>query len=491
MVPAEGVAIEIAVFLPTDDVALRVVNAWIHRINTSIRANATVGVVGQRAIDPTLFVNINPLWAVHFGGTEQIGSLTSLDDHFALVFETTCCGEFADALHQWQPHACAISVELGDIQNAIVEQVAVGLRGGLRGRRRLDFVLADKFVDVFKARIFTGIHHGVTTLGNGDRCAFMCCAAHCCALDGCCGGIHWINFDDPAEAVYFIGVLDGVEALVMLVPTVAPAVFGQTPAALLGTDGVATIKVADEVFFAGEVGAPRRTAAAAVVERTQSASASGICSRLHQCMTSGWTSNGHGRIASDTAGKPRGANHFPVATGFAYFDDGDAVSCLRFLDLLSTPSFQAIAVQQTIIGVLMVHHQEAVLASSFALAERIVVNAIVMHAHLHFLLSGGVGGIEFKRRHITSDPDGLAPRCERLRGVALWHGDAVFGRDGYAFETDQRSCARCRTAGGAACQPAKNATGSEPQAAAQDQAASGIRNVMNTRVGGRIGVFHM
>ncbi len=105
--------------------------------------HAAVAVVGQRAVHPTLLVHVNPLWAVHFGGAQQIAGLASLNQHFTLVGKAVGCGQRTLAVGQGDPLAFAVRVELGHHQRAVVQQTTVG--GGATG---FDGVAAHKLVDV-------------------------------------------------------------------------------------------------------------------------------------------------------------------------------------------------------------------------------------------------------------------------------------------------------------------------------------------------------
>ena len=67
---------EIYIFLPANDVALCVVGTGVGCIYGRLLIAAAVAVVGERGVNPALFVNINPLGAVHFGGAQYVAGLT-------------------------------------------------------------------------------------------------------------------------------------------------------------------------------------------------------------------------------------------------------------------------------------------------------------------------------------------------------------------------------------------------------------------------------
>ena len=101
------------------------------------------------------------------------------------------------------------------------------------------------------------------------------------ALDGGLVGVHGVNFHYPTEAVFFIGMFSAgqVKTLVKQFPAIAKASrreavallgVGRFPSARFGLGVVGAVaKVAVEVFFAGQVSAPRGFAVGAVVQGSQ------------------------------------------------------------------------------------------------------------------------------------------------------------------------------------------------------------------------------
>ena len=76
------------------------------------------------------------------------------------------------------------------------------------------------------------------------------------------------------------------------------------------------------------------------------------------------------------------------------------------------------------------------------------MNAIVVHANLGFLLSGGVGGVVFERVVLTCNTHGVAPRCNDVGHIALWHSDGVGSGNGHALKAnfcDRAHAQRCAT----------------------------------------------
>ena len=97
----------------------------------------------------------------------------------------------------------------------------------------------------------------------------MSAASHGGALDRGGIGVVRVNFNNPTKAVGFIGVLGCIKTGIVLVPTVANAAFAQTPALFVIAEFVAAIEVENEVFFGGEVSAPRCDATGAIVQSAQ------------------------------------------------------------------------------------------------------------------------------------------------------------------------------------------------------------------------------
>ena len=93
--------------------------------------------------------------------------------------------------------------------------------------------------------------------------------SHGSALDRGGIGVVGVNFNNPTKAVRFIGVLSCIKTGIVLVPTVANAAFAQTPALFVIAEFVAAIEVENEVFFGGEVCAPRCDATGAIVQSAQ------------------------------------------------------------------------------------------------------------------------------------------------------------------------------------------------------------------------------
>jgi hypothetical protein len=95
----------------------------------------------------------------------------------------------------------------------------------------------------------------------------------------------------------------------------------------------------------------------------------------------------------------------------------------------------AVGVQQRLVGVLVVHHEQAALAAG---VEREEVHAVVVHAGLHGLVVGAVARVGREGRHAARDAGGRAPGVEHLPFVLGRHHHAVAQRGGHAGEAEAR-----------------------------------------------------
>ncbi|MNS47661.1 hypothetical protein D3C72_802000 [compost metagenome] len=176
-------------------------------------------------------------------------------------------------------------VENRHVQRTVIEQVAVGL-----GILVVDLVTADEFVDEFAALIVAHVDHGVAVAGFRQGGVFMFEAAQCGALDRSRLWIERIDFDHPAVTVEFVGILRQVEARIVLVPVDLFAGHHCAVAFLRGVEfllGIAAAEAIGEVFFAGQISAPRCLAVGAVLERAEDCLAVRIGAGFQQVVTGG------------------------------------------------------------------------------------------------------------------------------------------------------------------------------------------------------------
>ena len=246
MVPDEPVPGKCVFIFPTDDLPHGVVGARIGGVYTRVLVLTTVAVIGQRAIHPAcFFIDGQPLGSVHFGGTERIAGLSSFYQHFALIGKTIGRGQRTLSMHHRQPAPGAVGIKTRHVQGAVVQQFAVGSSAACRY-----FVAADEFINVFKARILSRIHHRPPVTGLRHPGAFMRTASDGSAFDRRAVGVHGIDFHNPTKAVGLIRVPDRVEALVMHFPLVIA--FGtHSPALMVLRRRVTGRKIIRPVFLAG------------------------------------------------------------------------------------------------------------------------------------------------------------------------------------------------------------------------------------------------
>ena len=138
-----------------------------------------------------------------------------------------------------------------------------GSRRGSSGRR---VALRDELVDVLEALVVPHVDDHAAVGRERHHCALVLEAAERGALYRLRERVGRIDLHHPAELVGLGRVRVGVEAAVELVPAVAAPFADDAVAALLGRNRSAFDEVAVEVLLAREIGAPRRAAAAAVVE---------------------------------------------------------------------------------------------------------------------------------------------------------------------------------------------------------------------------------
>ncbi len=172
-------------------------------------------------------------------------------------------GEAVLTLHERKPRALAVVPEARDEERAMVEQIAVR-----RAVLRIPGLRAHELVDVLERFVVAHVVDDAPVRRDGERRALVLEAAERRALDRLRRGIPRVDLDHPAEAVRLVRFLLAVEARVVLVPA-QPLPLGEAVAAHLRRDRAAAVEVEIEVLLAREVGAPRRDAVRAVVERAQ------------------------------------------------------------------------------------------------------------------------------------------------------------------------------------------------------------------------------
>ena len=190
------------------------------------------------------------------------------------------------------------------------------------------------------------------------------------------------------------------------------------------------------------------------------------------------------RIGGEAAGVGAGPHHLPAARGIPLgFDHRHAVRGLRLLHLLGAPGLHAVGVQQAVVGVFVVHHQQAAPAA----VERVEVDAVMVHAHLQRLVGGAVGGVGPPGRHLAGHAHRLAPGREGLGHIAFRHHQGIAGAGRNRLEAELGRAAH-RT--GAAAQAGERGRAGQAQATAQHHAPRRVGHVVDARIGRAVGVFH-
>ncbi|MNM62424.1 hypothetical protein D3C81_737540 [compost metagenome] len=274
-------------FTPAQDLPVEIFLPWVGAA-CRLAFFPAFDVVGQGAIDlAVLGADHNPFRAVHARGLELAGSQARMDQDLGLAGKTVGGNQAVLAVAQLQPLAFASRmvgvlvaiVEPRDIQGAVVEQAAVGA-----GVLVVDAVAADEFVDELTALIVAHVDHRPAIAGFAKGRVFVLETAQGRALDRGRVRIERIDLHHPAMTVQFVGVLRQVEARVVRVPADFLAVDRGSVAFLPGIKHMGRIAAAEavgEVLFAGQVGAPRRLAVGAVLERAEHLATAVVGRGLH------------------------------------------------------------------------------------------------------------------------------------------------------------------------------------------------------------------
>jgi hypothetical protein len=345
-------------------------------------------------------------------------------------------GERPGALDQRQPFAGAVVVELGDVERALVEQVATRRCGSIGGG-------ADIFVDVFEARIVTRVaDDGLALDGRGEDDALMGEAAQRGALDRRALGIERVDLDHPAEGVGLVAVVArrivrlgrGIEAGEVVgaagreFPAVARGPAGHAVTGMLARQVrllvllVGIAEVAGPILLGRHIGVPGRDAVRAVVQRAAGRLAGRAVLGLDEIRAADRARDLHRRQAVDAA-VVRILDHTPATVGaLGDADDADPVGGDFLQDLVGVAA--AVLVRRHITGIerlagrclvhearldiFVVEDEQAVLRAA---VDREEVHAVMVRADLHGLLLARV--VERVGGHGAGD--GCAPGDQRLR----------------------------------------------------------------------------
>ena len=235
----------------------------------------------------------------------------------------------------------------------MIEQLRVGACAA-----RTHGIAADKFVDVFEARVFARINDRASILCERHRGAFARHPPQRCALDGGGGGVHRVDLNDPAKPMGLVRVARCIKALVVFVPAQAEALGLEAITSLERVGRSRPMKKADEIFFAGQVGSPWGLAAGAIGQGADRVQALRVGSRLQQGVASGGARKAHRGAGCDAARIRRRPHHQPARGTARDLDDRHANRGLGLAHLLGAPGTRAITMQQPVVVVLVVDRQE-------------------------------------------------------------------------------------------------------------------------------------
>ena len=85
--------------------------------------------------------------------------------------------------------------------------------------------------------------------------------------------------------------------------------------------------------------------------------------------------------------------------------------------------------------ILVVHRQQ----TTFGAFLGKIMDAVVVHSQLGFLVRSGIAGIVFECVVFARHTYGITPRRNDLVGIAFWHGDGIGRGYAHTFKTDQGS----------------------------------------------------
>lgn len=246
--------------------------------------------------------------------------------------------------------------------------------------------------------------------------------------------------------------------------------------------GVGGTEVAVEVLLAGEEGAPGRAAIAAVVEHAQHRGAGRVVGGLHQRMAARRALDVHRRVAVDAAVVGRARHQRPLACGVApHVRHARAMRGLALACLVQREGQQPVRgvgvrlVEILGVDVLVVEHQQTLVA---AITEAVACcveaeegHAVVVVAHLQFLIGRGVGSVGCEGGR--AGQQWRAPGQEGRGHVAGWHHHGVAAAGGHGLEA-QHLLARGRGCGGGGVVTATAARGQAAEERNRCRAEAGL-----------------
>ncbi|MNF56884.1 hypothetical protein D3C84_383870 [compost metagenome] len=301
----------------------------------------------------------------------------------------------------------------------------------------VDTIAADELVDEFTALVVAHVHHGATVAGLGQGGVFMLETAQGGAFDRHRLRVERVDFHHPAVAVEFVGCARQVEARVMHMPADLLAGDGCAIALLRRIEGngrIAAAKAVGDIFFARQVGAPRRLAVGAILERPQHQRAAVVGSGFQHGIARRRSAHADRGIAVHPAVVGRALDEAPLAVAALYLDDRDTFGSLCLVHLRGRGRLAGVGEQVAIVGVFVVDgHQGAVVVTG----KRKQAHAIVVVAELLLLRLGAAIAAGVERRSILMQ--GLPPTDQHRGGIAWRQADGITGTCGDALETQQRA----------------------------------------------------
>ena len=251
-------------------------------------------------------------------------------------------------------------------------------------------------------------------------------------FDGGAFGIGRVDFGDPAVAVRLVRlggqVVTRIELFIGIAPFAADAVARQTVGFVITAGGT---EVAVEVFFAGQVGAPKRLARTAVVHRALRAHALGVGVRLHQRVTGCGAVHRHLGFMGDAAVVRAVLHHLIGAAVHRDLHDRHALKVLQKHHLVRVLRRAVRGGGKVDLGVHVFRvHGDQFLAID---KERLhPVRILTEHLVRHGGRNAGFGVIG----PVSFGPERIAPAHQRFPFVAVGHVDVEVGRDVDRLETE-------------------------------------------------------
>ena len=163
--------------------------------------------------------------------------------------------------------------------------------------------------------------------------------------------------------------------------------------------GVAAAEAVGEVFFAGQVSAPRRFTVGAVLEGAKDFFAVFVGGGFQQIVTGCRAADAQRRVAVDAPVVARALNELPLAVLALHFNHRHAFAGQCLAHVFGRLRHAAVRVEVAVVGVFVVdRHQRAI----SVVGEGEQAHAVVVVAELHFLCRRGAIAARVERRAVLS-----------------------------------------------------------------------------------------